>query len=130
MKLYLAGQYKQKEELAAVAGQLRAAGHTITARWLQEPHPPNTTLDQIPASQLKKYASLDLTDILDCDMLVAFSVDPSIATHRGGRHVEFGYALGLGKPIIVVGPKENIFHYMDIVIHVPDVKALIRRLKS
>jgi hypothetical protein len=29
---------------------------------------------------------------------------------RGGRHVEFGYAMALGKRLIVVGHRENLFH--------------------
>lgn len=31
---------------------------------------------------------------------------------RGGRHVEFGIALEREIPIFVIGPRENIFHYM------------------
>lgn len=131
MKLYLAGQYKQKEELAAVAGQLRAAGLEVTSRWLEEPHAPNITLDEIDVQQLEKYAYADLTDIDACDILVAFATDPSIPTVRGGRHVEFGYALGRGKPIVVVGPYENIFHYLFYcVAHVKNVAELIAFLKS
>lgn len=29
---------------------------------------------------------------------------------RGGRHVEFGYAMAKGKRLIVVGHRENLFH--------------------
>jgi len=29
---------------------------------------------------------------------------------RGGRHVEFGYAMAKGKRLIVVGYRENLFH--------------------
>lgn len=124
MKLYLAGQYKQKDKLAAVADQLRAAGHTIIAHWLDEPHSPNTTLDQVPDDQLTEYALCDLEDIEACEIFVFFSVDPATLTLRGGRHVEYGYALRCGKPIIVVGPKENIFHYLPLTNHVVDIEEL------
>ncbi len=29
---------------------------------------------------------------------------------KGGRHIEHGYAVATGKRLIVVGPRENIFH--------------------
>ena len=125
MKLYLAGQYRQKDELAAVAEQLRAAGHTIIARWLDEPHAPTTTLDQVDEDQLCEYAIQDLEDIEACEIFVFFSVAPDVPTVRGGRHVEFGFALGSNKHVIVVGEKENIFHYLPLVItHVEDIEDL------
>ena len=31
-------------------------------------------------------------------------------THSGGRHVELGYALALGKHVVHIGQQENIFH--------------------
>ena len=37
----------------------------------------------------------------------------------GGRHVEFGVALGLGKRLIVVGGVENLFQMMGQVEVVP-----------
>lgn len=38
---------------------------------------------------------------------------------RGGRHVEFGMALALGKRVIVVGPRENVFHLLpEVEVHV------------
>jgi hypothetical protein len=40
--------------------------------------------------------------------VVAIFTDPPSST--GGYHVELGYALGLGKPIHVVGPVHNIFY--------------------
>ena len=35
----------------------------------------------------------------------------------GGRHVEFGVAVEAGKPIYVIGGKENIFHWLPGVSH-------------
>lgn len=35
-----------------------------------------------------------------------------IDSGRGGRHVEFGLALGLGKRVIVIGHQENLFHHL------------------
>lgn len=34
---------------------------------------------------------------------------------RGGRHVEFGMALAMDKRLVVVGPRENVFHLLPAV---------------
>ena len=41
-------------------------------------------------------------------MLVSFTGDGGGG--KGGRHVEHGYAMALGKRIVVVGPREHVFH--------------------
>ena len=58
-----------------------------------------------------QFAVEDLNDLSGSDGLVAFLEPPRTAT-RGGRHVEFGVALALKKPVLLVGPRENIFHTM------------------
>lgn len=111
MKLYLAGRYSQKDEISVYARDLEKRGAIVTSSWLQEPHNPNTNLHDVSDDLLEKYQKVDLDDIRRADGMVFFSQPPTVPTLRGGRHVEFGYALALGKPILVYGPKENIFHY-------------------
>ena len=112
MKVYLASRYSQKEDTKVVARHLRKLGFKITSQWLKEPHAPNTTLDMCSGEDLSFYAVQDFDDIKRADVFVLFSVDPLIPTVRGGRHVETGIALALGKPVYIVGPKENIFAYL------------------
>jgi hypothetical protein len=38
--------------------------------------------------------------------------EPNTILATGGRHVEFGLALAQGKRMIMVGPRENVFHYL------------------
>jgi len=130
MKVYLAAQYPWKDTITKYAEQLRANGIEVTSSWLEEPHAPNTKLQQLPDEQHTYYAMNDLNDVDRSDMLVLFSVDPSTAVPRGGRHVEFGYALGKRMPVIVVGPKENIFHYLPCVRHVANFESLLNLLKE
>jgi hypothetical protein len=111
MKVYLAARYSQKDEMNIYAEDLRKMGYTVTASWIAEPHAPGTKLDEIPKAKLWEYQLQDLRDIDEADGLIFFSQDPTTPTVRGGRHVEFGYALAQRKPILVVGPRENIFHY-------------------
>jgi hypothetical protein len=118
MKAYLAAQYHQKPEIEQYAIQLKNVGIEVTSSWLEEPHAPGTQMSDLTADWHEKYAQQDLLDIEDANILVFFSIPDTQLFRRGGRHVEFGYALGLGLPILVIGPKENIFHYLPTVKHV------------
>ena len=75
------------------------------------------------------YAAVDVADVYAADAIVAFS-EPSNMTgsSRGGRHVEFGLALAWKKMIIVVGPRENVFHTLPVVHRVDTVKEAIEVL--
>jgi hypothetical protein len=118
MKLYLAAQYHQKEEIKKYAEDLRKAGIHVTSSWLDEPHTPTTQMAELSDAFHSKYALQDVMDIEAADRLVFFSIPDTQLFRRGGRHVEFGIAVALRMPILVVGPKENIFHYLDNVKHV------------
>jgi nucleoside 2-deoxyribosyltransferase len=124
MKVYLAARYSQKGDMQCVAALLEARGIEVTSTWLKEHWSPGITMDQITEEELVDIAALDLADIDRADGVILFSLDPLIAGVRGGRHVEFGYALGKDKPIVVVGPKENIFHYLPRVKHCATITEL------
>jgi len=42
--------------------------------------------------------------------VITFTETPRSSNSRGGRHVEFGIALGMRKRAVVIGPRENVFH--------------------
>lgn len=44
------------------------------------------------------------------DLVVSFTEAEDAPASRGGRHVSFGVALALGKRLVVVGHRENVFH--------------------
>lgn len=118
MKIYIAGGYFKKDYFKEVANCLEAEfGVEITSSWLNEQWPPNTTLDQVEDSELRSFAVQDCADIQRADVFMLFSSDPKVPTVRGGRHVEMGIALALGKAIWVIGPKENVFHYIPGITH-------------
>jgi hypothetical protein len=107
--VYLAARYSRRCEIALKADYLKGYGLEVTSEWLKEPTviDPNGTTDP---GWWGTHALHDLADIEAADCLVLFAESPEDSYPRGGRHVEFGYALGIGKRVIVVGPKENIFH--------------------
>jgi nucleoside 2-deoxyribosyltransferase len=112
MKVYLAARFSAKDEVAKRAEELKELGIECTSSWLQEKSSPNTTMDQHDDSFLLSTAMIDVADIKRSNAVVMFSVDPKEGTPRGGRHFESGYAYGLGKPLIICGPVENIFHLL------------------
>jgi nucleoside 2-deoxyribosyltransferase len=86
----------------------------VTSRWLDGTHEArdgNILADE-ESDLAEDAARQDLQDVDDADVLIFFS-EAAVAA-RGGRHVEFGYALAkshrTGYPVYVVGPVENIFH--------------------
>lgn len=128
LNFYLAARYSRREELCSYRSDLEQRGHTAPARWLLGSHQAHgleaaravESDGPVPAAEALLFAADDMEDLLASDVLVAFTEPPRspIAT-RGGRHVEFGVALGLRhtglseRRIFVVGPIENVFHALD-----------------
>lgn len=122
MKIYIAGRYSRRDEFREVAKKLVSYGHEVTSRWLDEQIDVAHSMADLTPAYAAKAAAHDLSDIDDAVAILFFSEDA--LTPRGGRHVEFGYALAQGKWIYVIGPKENIFHYHPFVVNIPDVEYL------
>lgn len=115
MKIYLAAPYAARERVKDYAAELTRVGFTVTSSWLDEKHDikPETVgaATGLNDAQASTHVETDLRDIDRSDLLVLFTeravgVDGS----SGGRHVETGYALAIGYPVLVVGEPENIFH--------------------
>lgn len=105
MKFYLAGRYSRRKELLGYAEQLKALGHEVTSRWLDGKHEAKDKT--ATPNEMARWAKEDLKDIRAAQALILFT--ESELTPRGGRLVEFGYAVGKGKRVYTVGPMENIF---------------------
>jgi nucleoside 2-deoxyribosyltransferase len=118
IKVYIVSRYGLKEKMREQAKILRSHGMIITSTWIDEPHDSQCKLSDVPEGMLPVYARNDIRDLKEADCVIFSSEEPTFLGVRGGRHVEFGYALALGKRIICVGPKENIFHYLYEVEHV------------
>ena len=119
--IYLASRFSHKPQMQAHAADLAHDGIVVTSRWMRADYRWNgVPEDAINEYELALCAMDDLDDIAAADVLVCFTEHPSAGHTSGGRHVEAGYALGLGKPILVVGPRENIFYGLPGVAQVPD----------
>lgn len=114
MKLYLASSFNSR---AAMRNQRKIAelyGHSVTSRWIDIPADSPTLPN---AKNSVQEAQNDLDDIDAADTLVFFS---NTGTTSGGKHIEFGYALAKGKPIVIVGDRGSVFHHLDAVKAVVD----------
>lgn len=111
MKVYLAACYARREELAAYAEELRALGIEVTSRWLTGEHSAPAEHED-KAAIWERYSQDDVDDVLAADTVVSFTEPPTVPTLRGGRHVEFGIAVQAGKRKVLVGQRENIFHWL------------------
>jgi hypothetical protein len=110
MRVYIAARYSRKDEIKLVRDRLERNHIEVTSSWLDEPHSPDTGLNGISSALSQDYAQKDLDDIDKSDTFLFFSERD--LTPRGGRHVEFGYALAKNKNIVIIGDEENIFHFL------------------
>lgn len=130
MKIYLAAQYHRKHEIAIYALMLREAGLEVVSSWTDEEYNPLVKLSEVAEVDLGRIAERDFNEILRADVVVLFTVSDQELTRRNGRMVEFGIGLARDKRMIVCGPRENIFHYLNDVEVYPDWHATLRALKS
>lgn len=114
MKIYLAARYSRHPEMQRCRDDLEALGHTVTSRWINGDHKMVNDSMFSPGDEniAERFAVEDYEDLLEADCVISFTEPQRSTNSRGGRHVEFGIALGLGKHNVIVGPKENVFHYM------------------
>lgn len=107
MICYLGGNFRWRSVIQHIATKLRTHGHTVVSRWLIGHEDISSTVIQA------QYAAEDFADILQCDTVVIFQFPCDAPEPSTGRHIEFGYALGHGIPVILVGLPTSVFHYAD-----------------
>jgi nucleoside 2-deoxyribosyltransferase len=95
------------------AKRLEYFGHVITSRWIKGDH--EIISDANGDADRQRFAEEDINGILSADVLIFHSHPDFFRSGRGGRHVELGVALALNKKIILIGERENVFHWLSCV---------------
>jgi hypothetical protein len=125
MRYYLSGPYAWRDKLAEYADELIWRGHEVTSNWLSSTIDDDFALD---GDTKEHFASIDLIDINAAEVFIAFTADGR-KYHRGGRHVEFGYALGIAAfrmmQTVVIGETDNIFYSVKDVRQFDDWHAFL-----
>jgi len=118
MKIYLAARYSRFPEMQEHAKKLEALGHRVTSRWILGNHDIRVAGDGVAAVVMPVWAREDYEDLAEADVCLSFTEPPGDVPGRGrgGRHCEHGIALALGKVCMVVGYRENIFHWLEAVV--------------
>lgn len=111
MKIYLAARYSRHPEMRERRDELAALGHSVTSRWVNGSHDSDEASD---VGTKIRFAQEDFDDCLEADWVISFTEPPRVMnSSRGGRHVEHGLALASDtQRIIVIGHRENIFHWL------------------
>lgn len=118
MKVYLASRFSRGAELLVYKADLERHDIEVTSRWLLGGHEWVGTDDDAPPINVgRQFAYEDLADLTAADVVVCFTEQSRSGPSRGGRHVEFGYALASRQEVLVVGPRENVFYCLDEVRH-------------
>ena len=124
MKIYLAGPWRTKAAMPTLAAQIEAAGHTITERWWEQdgskyPTYPSNEDDE----GLTDIAIDDAIGVMRADALIVINTEKS-----EGKAAEAGIALALNKPIMLVGTRSMIFHYLPSVYPVASLEEALEKL--
>lgn len=124
MKIYIAAGFDRQDEMRLLASRIEGwTKHLVVSRWHgrvggDPPFPAN--------SDRRTCAEADVEDIRSADILLSMGGSST----QGGRHTELGMAWILNLHIIHLGEKENVFHYLPGITHVPNLGALMDVLRE
>ena len=121
MIYYFAARYSRHAELRNYRDQLIASvpGAHVTSRWI-DLHDGELDASYTPdylnahPEECWRHGQSDLEDLGSAEAIVSFTGDGGGG--KGGRHIEHGIAIAYAElmdgdfRLIVVGPRENIFH--------------------
>lgn len=103
MRIYIAGSLDAQSRARLLAARLQDNGHVVTSSWV---------FDLLVDVERIEIAKRELSEIDDSDALIELSALPGERI-RGGKFYEEGYAMGKGKRVYLLGPKEHIFHELS-----------------
>ena len=114
--VYIAAPWTYRNVAQSVADKLEASGvAAITWRWWEQ----DETED---ATKLELLACRDLQGIREAAIVLVLNLEPS-----EGKAFEQGYAMALGKPILILG-EDNLNIFQHLLTHVSSVESVIEIL--
>jgi nucleoside 2-deoxyribosyltransferase len=120
MKFYIAGCNQQTA--IALSSELKSLGHEIICTWLTTPF--KRTLEHTIEERVA-IAKLDADEVTEADAVLLVDSPDMVP---GGKFVEAGIAIGQGKPVYVIGRRENMLMWHPLVIQVDSVADLMYKI--
>lgn len=114
---YLAARFPRREEMESYVPKFEKAGFNVTARWVFGGE------EGLLRSEI---SVMDLEDVKNAEVLVLFTEEYGVPQPGGGRFVELGYAMALGKECYVIGDYENVFMHDPSIKVYPTLGAFLR----
>lgn len=97
---------------------LEREGIEVNSRWLKS----EVNFAALTDSQYVDMALANWEDIRLCDIFISYQ-PPHAPQSSGARHTEFGLALAMGTPIIILGRRDQIYQFLPQVTHLPTFRA-------
>ena len=90
----------------------------MTSRWIdvKQPYPTPRECDY-----------MDMEDIEAAQAIVQITGDKD---SHGGRHSEHGIGIARGQLLVLIGPREQVFHYLDEVVVTGNADEALAALRS
>lgn len=118
--VYFAGVFERRVELLEAATEVMEVQPRIvvTSRWIKvPPGPPRVgnrdTVNKEEGNRPLSDIAIQNVDDLEAAAVLALFLHPDdYAAGAGGRHWETGYAWARGKPIILFGGRQLVFHHL------------------
>lgn len=107
MRIFLAGPYRDRKKIRKFRDRLKRAGISVIARWLTSPVKDFRRLSQ---KAKEKGIKIDIDDLMKADTFVIYS-----GQSPGGKETEFGMALNLKLPTLMIGKRRQLYHFHPLV---------------
>lgn len=107
MKVYVASH--DRWAACHTAAVLERHGHAITSMWHEKEFNPTEKHTEAERAEI---AEEDFADVSRANALVLIAGPDK---YSGGKFVEAGIAMGLGKPVVVIGRRENMLLWLPTV---------------
>ena len=114
MKFYMASSFSNKQAVRQVSEELKNKGFTHTYDWTKNERASSF-------EELSKVGNLERNAVIEADFMIV------LLPAGKGSHIEFGIALGQGKPIYLYSSDEEVnnFDTTSTFYHLPQVKIVV-----
>lgn len=122
-RVYIASAFRNREYATAFMDKLSTLRPvTFTSSWVTETYTPLLPVtDPHRHSFNADVAVKDMGEILDADTIIVLT--ENCEEVPGGMHFEMGFAYGIGKRIIVIGPRVHVFCSLPLIFWYPRAAA-------